>query len=112
MASGTLGQAAPGAGQTVVVYVVPKDRKAKIVVIVCNRGDATSFRVSVCPGGAPLADEHYIAYDQDVEAKQSVSTLEILVGSTDVQGVTDVIRVSSASGLCSFTVSGAEEKAT
>lgn len=103
MATGVLGQSAPGATTLTDVYTVPSGQKATIRIVVANRGSAGSFRVAISPNGDVIANAHYIAYDQAIEANASVTSAPMLVGDDDV------VRVYGSSANMSFSVTGIEE---
>jgi hypothetical protein len=100
---GVLGQVAPAATTLTTAYPVPVARHATVKVLACNRSTATTFRIAVSPGGESIANEHYIAYDQPLDANDSVSSVAVTVTAGDV------VRVYSVSGNVSFTVTGIED---
>lgn len=100
---GMLGQAAPGAATPADIYTVPSAKHATAKVLVCNRGVADTFRISVAPGGAGTANAQYIAYDQVIDANDSAASVAFTVTATDV------VRVYSTLGSLSFSVTGIEE---
>ena len=100
---GALGQSAPAATTLTTCYTVPAAKHATIKIAACNRGAADTFRLAVSPDGAGIANAHYIAYDQAIAANDSVTSVAMLVGSTDV------VRVYSTAGNMSFSVTGIEE---
>lgn len=102
---GILGQSAPGATTLTTAYTVPSAKHATARVLVCNRSTATTFRIAVSPGGASIADAHYVAYDQALDANDSVSSVAFTVSASDV------VRVYSVSGSVSFSVTGIEDDA-
>ena len=70
---------------------------------ICNRGVSTTFRVAVRPAGATLADEHYIVYDNTVNAGDAVFlTLGITLAATDV------VTVRAGTADMSFSLFGSE----
>lgn len=99
-----LGQTAPSATTATDAYTVPAGKSAIVnTIAVCNRGTAGSFRVAVRPGGATLANQHYIVYDTAINANDTINpdiTLSLSVG--------DVITVYASSVNFSFTISGVE----
>jgi hypothetical protein len=100
-----LGQSAPAATTATALYTVPAATEAVISTIVIANRAATpgSFRLSVRPNGASQADQHYLAYDVPIGAKDSTTlTLGITVDATDV------ITVYASSGDMSFNVFGSE----
>lgn len=82
-----LAQSAPAATTNTDVYTVGAGKSAIISTIsICNRS-ATSgaFRLAIRPGGAALANQHYIAYDVPVAGLDATNlTLGITVTATDV----------------------------
>jgi hypothetical protein len=100
-----LGQSAPSATTATALYTVPSATEAVISTIsVCNRGTATAtFRLSVRPDGAGLANQHYIVYDASIAAKD---TLFLTVGAT--MNASDVLEVYASTGDFSFNAYGSE----
>jgi hypothetical protein len=100
-----LGQSAPSATTATSLYTVPSATEAVISTIsVCNRGTATgTFRLSVRPNGASLANQHYLVYDASVAAKE---TLFLTVGATI--DATDVLEVYASTADFSFNAYGSE----
>lgn len=100
-----LGQSAPAATTPSDVYTVPSATSAVISTInICNRGSSpTRFRISVRPGGASQANQHYLAFDTAIPAYDSIA---LTFGVT--LATTDVVTVYSDSGLVSFSVFGSE----
>lgn len=100
---GILGQSAPAAATFETAYTVPAGKHATAKVLVCNSSYPTSFRIALAPNGAAIATEQYIAYDQQIESNDSVSSVAFTVGETDE------VRTFSTSGAVSFTVTGIED---
>ena len=100
-----LGQSAPSATTATSLYTVPSATEAVISTIsVCNRGSATgTFRLSVRPNGASLANQHYIVFDAIVAAKD---TLFLTIGATI--DATDVLEVYASTSDFSFNAYGSE----
>ena len=100
-----LGQSAPSATTNTDLYTVPASTSAVCSTIsICNR-DTTigSYRVAVRPAGATIANEHYITYDAQVPANDSVLlTLGISLATTDV------VTVYASSANFSFNLFGTE----
>jgi len=100
-----LGQSAPSATTDTDVYTVPSATEAVIsTIVIANRSasDAT-YRIAVRPDGATIADEHYVAYDITVGARDSTGlTLGITMKASDVM----TVRASTAD--LSFSVFGSE----
>lgn len=100
-----LGQVAPAATTATAVYTVPSATEAVVSsIVVCNRSatDAT-FRISVRPNGAALANQHYLAYDAGVAAND---TLILTIGVT--MDATDVLEGYASSGDLTFHAYGSE----
>ena len=100
-----LGQSAPSATTATSLYTVPSATEAVISTIsVCNRGTASgTFRLSVRPNGAALANQHYLVYDAAVAAKD---TLFVTVGATI--DASDVLEVYASTADFSFSAFGSE----
>lgn len=99
-----LGQVAPSATTNTTLYTVPSSTSVVASTLaVCNRGASTSFRVAVRPAGATLSNEHYIAYDVQLNQYDSVFlTLGITLATTDV------VTVYAGSANVSFSLFGSE----
>jgi hypothetical protein len=100
-----LGQVAPGATTDTTLYTAPAGKQAVIsTLIVANRGAAsTSFRIAIRPGGAALANQHYVAFDVTVmNADATTLTLGITLSPTDV------ITVRGGSADLTFSAFGSE----
>ena len=100
-----LGQSAPAATTATALYTCPASTQTVISTIsVCNRGSSSgTFRISVRPNGATLANQHYIAFDAAIAAKD---TLFITVGATI--DAADVVEVYASSADFSFNAFGSE----
>lgn len=100
-----LGQAAPSATTATALYTVPSATEAVVsTVSVCNRGTAAAtFRISVRPNGAALANQHYIVYDSSVTPKDTVF---ITIGAT--MDASDVLEVYASTADFSFNAFGSE----
>lgn len=100
-----LGQSAPAATTATTVYTVPAATETVLSTIsVCNRGGASgSFRISIRPDGAALANQHYIVYDAAVAAND---TLFLTIGAT--LDASDVLEVYASSANFSFSAFGSE----
>lgn len=82
-----LGQSNPAATTATTLYTVPSATSAVISTIsVANlTGTAATFRIAIRPGGATLANQHYLAYDVTVAASDTtVMTLGVTLATTDV----------------------------
>ncbi len=99
-----LGQSAPSATTNTDVYTVPAATQAVVSTIsVCNRSASTTFRIAIRPGGATLANQHYVVYDNYVN---QYDTVFITIGAT--LAATDVITVYAGAANLSFSVFGSE----
>lgn len=100
-----LGQSAPSATTDTTLYTVPAATNTVVSSIVIANRDATAatFRIAIRPGGASLANQHYIAFDVTVGASDStVLTLGLTLAATDV------ITVRASSANLSFSAYGSE----
>lgn len=100
-----LGQSAPSATTNTTLYTVPGATSAVISTLnICNRSStAKTFRVAIRPGGASIANSHYIAYDTLVPGNDSIClTLGITLATTDV------VTVYASSSDLSFNLFGSE----
>lgn len=100
-----LGQSAPAATTDTTLYTVPAATSTVVSSVVIANRDATAatFRVAIRPGGAALANQHYIAFDVTVGAADStVLTLGLTLAATDV------ITVRASSANLSFSAYGSE----
>lgn len=100
---GILGQLAPVAGVLAPLYTGPGNKHATVRIVVCNRGSVDLFRVAVSPNGAPIDSAHYMAYDMVIGANDSLGSAPFTVHASDI------VRVHSTNGNCSFTLTGIEE---
>lgn len=101
-----LGQLVPAANTPSTLYTVPAGNSAVISTIsVCNLLDYanTTVSIAVCPGGAALSNQHYIAYNLPLPA---ADTIALTIGVT--MAATDTISVSSVSGNVAFNLFGSE----
>lgn len=100
-----LGQSAPSAATLTSAYTVPASTEAIVSTIsVCNRSTTpTTFRIALRPAGATLANQHYIAYDQEIDSNETIRF-------TDGWGLatTDVVSVYNTLATLSFTIGGME----
>lgn len=102
MASGILGQAAPGAASEVDLYTCPLNTLATLKVIITNRAGATTFKIRAAKNGEAGDVKQDLASDSPLAANDAVSCVSFMIGAGDV------VRVSSASGSVSFTATGDE----
>ena len=100
-----LGQVAPGATTATTLYTVPSATSAVTsTLVVANRdvGPAT-YRISVRPAGASQANQHYVAFDVQVNGADSTTlTLGITLAATDV------VTVYASTANLSFNLFGSE----
>jgi len=85
-----LGQSAPSATTDTTLYTVPSATETVISTLaIANRGTVSAtYRVSIRPDGAALANQHYLAYDASIAANDSVAlTLGLTMNASDVLGV-------------------------
>ena len=99
-----LGQSAPSATTNTTLYTVPSATSAVASTLsICNRGVSTTFRIAVRPAGATIANEHYIVYDNYVNAGDTIFlTLGITLATTDV------VTVYAGTANTSFSLFGSE----
>jgi hypothetical protein len=100
-----LGQSAPGATTATTLYTVPSATSAVIsTLVVANRAaTVATYRISVRPGGASQANQHYLAYDVSVGGGDSTTlTLGITLAATDV------VTVYGSTANLSFNLFGSE----
>ena len=100
-----LGQSNPSASTLTDVYTVPASTSAIVSsFVITNRSStATSFRISVAPGGAPDSLEQYLYYDLSIPGNDTFGAER---GVTLSAG--DVIRVYAADATLSFNFFGIE----
>jgi hypothetical protein len=100
-----LGQSAPGATTSTDLYTVPASTSSVIsTVVIANRANtAATFRLSVRPAGATLANQHYLAFDVVVGANDSTT---LTIGIT--LAATDVLTVYGSTANLSFSAFGSE----
>lgn len=100
-----LGQVAPSATTATALYTVPSATEAVVSsVSVCNRaGTNATFRLSVRPDGATLANQHYLIYDATIGANDSII---LTVGIT--MDATDILEAYASSGDLTFHAYGSE----
>lgn len=100
----TLGQAIPAALTLTTLYTVPGVSTVVSTLKVCNQSSsATTFRVSVAVAAAADATKQYVYYDTPLDGNDTFSATE---GWS--LAVTDVVRVYSGNGQCSFNIFGVE----
>jgi hypothetical protein len=100
-----LGQSSPTSNADTNLYTVPASTQAVISsIVICNRDSSNNtFRIAVRPAGETLNVKHYISYDTDVPARDTISlSLGMSLGNTDI------VTVNRMSGNISFSLFGAE----
>ena len=105
MAKKVLGQSNPSATTATTLYTVPASKEAVVSSIsICNLASSSAtYRIAVRPGGATLANQHYLAYDVTVGA---ADTTIITVGIT--LATTDVITIYASTANLAFSAFGDE----
>ena len=100
-----LGQSAPAATTATTLYTVPAATQTVCSTLaVCNRGSTNAtYRIAVRPGGATLANQHYIVYDAAIPAN---STDTISIGPTLAAG--DIVTIYAGNTNFSFSLFGSE----
>jgi hypothetical protein len=99
-----LAQSAPSATTNTDVYTVGSGKSTVVSTItIANRGTAGSCRVAIRPSGETIANKHYIAYDVNVAANDTVC---LTIGIT--LATTDVVTVYASSANFSFNLFGSE----
>lgn len=100
-----LGQSAPSATTDTTLYTVPSATEAIVSTItICNRANTVAtYRVAVRPAGASIANQHYIAFDVNINPN---SVEAYTVGIT--LAATDVVTVRGSSANLSFSAFGTE----
>jgi len=95
-----IGQTAD-ASTEVSLYTVPVSKICKFKVLVVNRaGTAATFRVAVVPDGVATANQHYVAYDENIDANASKA------GPVLTANASDVIRVLGSTANITFGLYG------
>lgn len=100
-----LAQSAPSATTATDILTIGAGKSVVASTLsVCNRGTtAATYRVAVRPAGAGLANLHYIIFDANILAKDTVT---LSIGLT--LAATDVVTVYASSANFSFSLFGAE----
>ena len=100
-----LGQSNPTANTNTTLYTVPSTTSTVCsTIVICNQAaSAATFRIAVRPAGATLAAQHYISYDSNLNANDSIT---MTIGITLAE--TDVITVRANTTTVSFSLFGSE----
>lgn len=98
-----IAQASPVAATDTTLYTVPGASEIVISSItICNRGSAAAnYRVAMRPNGETLADKHYVVFNTQVPA---FDTVALSIGLT--AQAADVITVYASTASVSFGVFG------
>jgi hypothetical protein len=100
-----LGQSSPSATTETTLYTVPAATSTVCSSIsICNRGGTpTTFRVSISPAGAAIANKDYLYYDVTLAGNDTfIATIGVTLATTDK------IRVYSGNANLSFQIFGTE----
>lgn len=65
------------------IYDCPANKTGLVTIVVCNRGGATTYRLSIAPLGAADATSQYIVYDAALAANETKIWDELSIQSTD-----------------------------
>jgi len=99
-----LGQSNPAATTLTTLYTVPVANSAVCSTLaVANLNTSTTFRIAIRPGGAAVANQHYIAYDTPVN---QYDTVFLTLGVT--LAANDVVSVYAGSANVAFNLFGSE----
>jgi glucose-6-phosphate dehydrogenase assembly protein OpcA len=100
-----LGQQNPAATTATTLYTVPASTSTIASTLnVCNLANsAATFRVAVRPAGAALANTHYVTYDTNLPANDSIAMTMGLTLAT-----TDVVTVYANTANVNFSLFGTE----
>ena len=97
-----LGQVADASANDVTLIADQDGETIVSTIVIANReAAANTFRIAVRPGGATLANEHYLAYDTTIDANDSITlTLGITLADNDI------ITVGASDANVSFSAFG------
>lgn len=102
-----LGQSAPSANTVTTLYTCPSSPSTQTIIstiAICNRATFDStYRISVRPSGESLANKHYVVYDSEVLAND---TITLTLGITMSPG--SILEVSANTANLSFSCFGSE----
>lgn len=87
------------------LYTVPSSTQTVVSSIVVTNQSTTpqTFRIAIRPDGATIANNHYIAYDCDIYANDSV-----YITSGITIDASDIITVYASTASMSFSAFGSE----
>ncbi len=98
-----LGQVDPAAGVETALYAPAASKQGTIKVICTNRNLGTNARVKVVlrPAAGPTVNADYVAFDEDIPARESrVSAVIDVLNPQEVRVEADVVGVTfQANGL-------------
>lgn len=99
-----LGQSNPTAASDTTLYTVPAATSTVVSTIsVSNLGTSGTYRIAIRPGGASIANEHYLVYEASLNANDTITfTLGITLATTDV------ITVRASNTSFAFSAFGSE----
>lgn len=99
-----LGQSNPSAASDTTLYTVPAATSTVVSTIsVANLGTSGTYRIAIRPGGASIANQHYLVYNAGLNANDTITfTLGITLAATDV------ITVYASNTSFAFSVFGSE----
>ena len=100
-----LGQSNPSTNTNTDLYTVPAATSAVCsTLVICNQANtAATFRVAIRPAGASVAGQHYLSYDSNLNANDSIT---MTIGMT--LATTDVVTIRASTGTVSFSLFGSE----
>lgn len=100
-----LAQSAPSAATETTLYTCASSNGTTVsTIMVCNTtASGDTFRIAVVPGGGSASTVNWVYYNVSIAANE---TFAATVGITLEN--TDVIRIYSTNGYCSFSVFGIE----
>ena len=99
-----LGQVNPAAVILSTLYTVPAATSTVCSTLsICNTGVSTNVRVAIRPAGASILAQHYIVYDNYVNAGDTVF---LTIGVT--LATTDVVSVYAGTATVAFNLFGSE----
>lgn len=99
-----LGQVNVAATTATTLYTVPSATSSVCSTLaICNLGISTTYRVAIRPGGATLADQHYLVYEAAIN---QYDTTLLTIGVT--LAATDVVTVYAGTADVTFQLFGSE----
>lgn len=99
-----LGQQSPVMNTQTALYTVPMmTQTVASTLVICNRGESTTYRVNVRVNGEVLSDKQYIVFDAVLDANDTVF---LTIGLSLNAG--DIVEVFSQTSNVSFSLYGAE----